>query len=55
MIMKMIMIMNILIMKIMIMMIITDEQPIDTLLIECSGLSEVLPVAQTFFADPYVT
>lgn len=30
------------------------ELPIDTLLIECSGLSEVLPVAQTFFADPFV-
>lgn len=28
--------------------------PLDALLIECSGLSEVLPVAQTFFADPYV-
>eukprot|EP00933_Yihiella_yeosuensis_P040489 TRINITY_DN34810_c0_g1_i2.p1 TRINITY_DN34810_c0_g1~~TRINITY_DN34810_c0_g1_i2.p1 ORF type:complete len:423 (+),score=80.29 TRINITY_DN34810_c0_g1_i2:83-1351(+) len=28
--------------------------PIDSLVIECSGLSEVLPVAQTFFADPYV-
>eukprot|EP00929_Paragymnodinium_shiwhaense_P044943 TRINITY_DN23027_c0_g1_i2.p1 TRINITY_DN23027_c0_g1~~TRINITY_DN23027_c0_g1_i2.p1 ORF type:complete len:419 (-),score=56.15 TRINITY_DN23027_c0_g1_i2:19-1275(-) len=27
---------------------------IDSLIIECSGLSEVLPVAQTFFADPYV-
>jgi len=30
------------------------EVPLDGLLIECSGLSEVLPVAQTFFADPYV-
>eukprot|EP00931_Biecheleriopsis_adriatica_P042802 TRINITY_DN24416_c0_g1_i2.p1 TRINITY_DN24416_c0_g1~~TRINITY_DN24416_c0_g1_i2.p1 ORF type:complete len:421 (-),score=100.17 TRINITY_DN24416_c0_g1_i2:53-1315(-) len=27
---------------------------LDSLLIECSGLSEVLPVAQTFFADPFV-
>jgi len=28
--------------------------PLDGLIIECSGLSEVAPVAQTFFADPYV-
>eukprot|EP00927_Polykrikos_kofoidii_P048643 TRINITY_DN42891_c0_g1_i1.p1 TRINITY_DN42891_c0_g1~~TRINITY_DN42891_c0_g1_i1.p1 ORF type:complete len:444 (+),score=77.27 TRINITY_DN42891_c0_g1_i1:188-1519(+) len=28
--------------------------PLDNLIIECSGLSEVLPVAQTFFADAYV-
>lgn len=27
---------------------------LDSLLIECSGLSEVIPVAQTFFADPFV-
>mmetsp|Transcript_167348 Transcript_167348/g.321451 ORF Transcript_167348/g.321451 Transcript_167348/m.321451 type:complete len:429 (+) Transcript_167348:82-1368(+) len=27
---------------------------LDGLIIECSGLSEVAPVAQTFFADPYV-
>eukprot|EP00438_Fugacium_kawagutii_P009817 Skav212318 [mRNA] locus=scaffold3374:125933:126862:- [translate_table: standard] len=30
------------------------SQRIDSLLVECSGLSEVLPVAQTFFADPFV-
>ncbi|CAE7795935.1 unnamed protein product [Symbiodinium sp. CCMP2592] len=29
-------------------------QKLDSLLIECSGLSEVLPVAQTFFSDPFV-
>mmetsp|Transcript_37464 Transcript_37464/g.105817 ORF Transcript_37464/g.105817 Transcript_37464/m.105817 type:complete len:409 (+) Transcript_37464:123-1349(+) len=28
--------------------------PWDGLVIECSGLSEVTPVAQTFFADPFV-
>jgi len=27
---------------------------LDNLIIECSGLSEVIPVAQTFFADPWV-
>lgn len=27
---------------------------LDNLIIECSGLSEVVPVAQTFFADPFV-
>eukprot|EP00932_Pfiesteria_piscicida_P018770 SRR837773.5618.p1 GENE.SRR837773.5618~~SRR837773.5618.p1 ORF type:complete len:179 (-),score=63.30 SRR837773.5618:386-856(-) len=33
----------------------TDDGPaLDHLLVECSGLSEVIPVAQTFFADPYV-
>merc|ERR1719335_717093 len=31
-----------------------DQPPLDGLIIECSGLSEVTPVAQTFFADPYV-
>jgi len=30
------------------------EFPLDNLIIECSGLSEVIPVAQTFFADPFV-
>ena len=30
------------------------DRKIDSLLVECSGLSEVLPVAQTFFADPFV-
>jgi len=30
------------------------ESKLDGLLIECSGLSDVLPVAQTFFADPFV-
>lgn len=33
----------------------SDEAlPLDSLVIECSGLSEVIPVAQTFFADPFV-
>lgn len=27
---------------------------LDSLIVECSGLSEVMPVAQTFFADPFV-
>lgn len=27
---------------------------LDGLIVECSGLSEVMPVAQTFFADPFV-
>lgn len=31
-----------------------SDRKIDSLLVECSGLSEVLPVAQTFFADPFV-
>jgi G3E family GTPase len=31
-----------------------EAPPLDGLIIECSGLSEVTPVAQTFFADPYV-
>ena len=32
-----------------------DGKPrLDSLLVECSGLSEVLPVAQTFFTDPFV-
>jgi len=31
-----------------------DAPALDGLLIECSGLSEVIPVAQTFFADPFV-
>lgn len=31
-----------------------DGSQLDNLIIECSGLSEVLPVAQTFFADPFV-
>lgn len=30
------------------------ETQLDGLIIECSGLSEVTPVAQTFFADPFV-
>ena len=30
------------------------DRKLDSLLVECSGLSEVLPVAQTFFADPFV-
>jgi G3E family GTPase len=32
----------------------SDDTPLDGLIIECSGLSEVTPVAQTFFADPFV-
>lgn len=33
-----------------------QESPkrMDCLLVECSGLSEVLPVAQTFFSDAFV-
>lgn len=31
-----------------------DGPKLDGLIIECSGLSEVIPVAQTFFADPFV-
>jgi len=32
----------------------TSHLKLDSLIIECSGLSEVMPVAQTFFADPFV-
>mmetsp|Transcript_99335 Transcript_99335/g.206924 ORF Transcript_99335/g.206924 Transcript_99335/m.206924 type:complete len:385 (+) Transcript_99335:167-1321(+) len=32
----------------------SSGKTLDHLLIECSGLSEVLPVAQTFFGDPFV-
>ena len=28
------------------------SEALDALLVECSGLSEVLPVAQTFFSEP---
>ena len=28
-----------------------DRSALDALLVECSGLSEVLPVAQTFFSE----
>jgi len=31
-----------------------DEEKLEHLIVECSGLSEVLPVAQTFFADAFV-
>lgn len=30
------------------------EQQISGIIIECSGLAECAPVAQTFFLDPYV-